>query len=653
MTIREYLSREARRITERARADCADVVRWRESRSERQRQFLEMLGLDDMPAADRRPPLNTRVTGVVERPAYRIEKLYYESLPQLYVTANLYLPTAPAMAGADGRYPGVLYVCGHADTQKVHYQSQPRRFAELGFACLVVETVQLGEVRGHHHGCYYEGGWHWYSRGYTPAGIEVWNGMRGLDLLANRPEVDPDRLGVTGMSGGGAITWDVAAADERIKVAAPVCGTATLASQVADRTIDGHCDCMWWINTYLWDLADVGALIAPRPLLIASADRDPIFTIAAIRDVHQQLLPLYTALGVEDRLHRVETPGGHSYHERSRTGIYSLFLKHLQGKEVAPEQVGDSGESPEGQETEETLRVFVNGPLPEDRTPTIQDSFIALPPAPQITDQASLEQARQQAKAKLLATTFRAFPTAPPDLDTQIEYEFRNGANAGCRFAYTSEAGWRLHGRFHLRADAALPAPVTLALRSPDEERNATESFLARLPVAGAKVLIEPRGTGDTAWGQDLQWHLRRAAAWTGRTVSSMRVWDTLRALAAVRSQPEVNGERVTLAACGEMAAAALYAALLDGHIDTLILQAPPATQNAPSRPDGRGEAIEMLGCLRITDLPQVAGLLCPAEIVLVAADPDTYLWAEDLYRHLGAGDRFRRLTAIGEWTQW
>src|SRR6185369_10210427 len=128
-----------------------------------------------LPPQDQRPPLHVQVTGVVERAKYRIEKLYYESLPQLYVTANLYLPKTDAASGFKPPFPGVLYVCGHADTQKVHYQAHPRRFAELGFACLIVETVQLGEVRGYHHGCYREGWFHWISRGYSPAAVELLN----------------------------------------------------------------------------------------------------------------------------------------------------------------------------------------------------------------------------------------------------------------------------------------------------------------------------------------------------------------------------------------------------------------------------------------------------------------------------------------------
>ncbi|HLK56369.1 MAG TPA: hypothetical protein VKU00_07380, partial [Chthonomonadaceae bacterium] len=131
MTIRDYLSREARRITDRALADFTDADAWKRLIPERRSQYREMMGLTALPPYEERPPLNVRVTGVVDRPNYRIEKLTYESLPQLYVTANLYVPKANHSQGAQPPYPGVLYVCGHSDTQKVHYQAHPRRFAEL------------------------------------------------------------------------------------------------------------------------------------------------------------------------------------------------------------------------------------------------------------------------------------------------------------------------------------------------------------------------------------------------------------------------------------------------------------------------------------------------------------------------------------------
>ena len=646
MTIRDYLSREARRISDNTLSGLTDAAAWRSQIPERRRQYMAMMGLDDaLPERGDRPPLNPRVTGTLEREGYRIEKLYYESLPKLYVTANLYVPT-----NVKDPAPGVIYVCGHSGTQKVNYQAHARRFAQLGFVTLIVETVQLGEVRGYHHGPYREGWFHWYSRGYTPAGIELLNGIRGLDLLEERPEVDPLRLGVTGISGGGATSWWLAAGDERIKCAAPVCGTATLASHIIDRTVDGHCDCMWWINTYLWDLADIGALIAPRPLMVASANRDAIFTIASIREVCERLRSLYGSLGALANIALVETPGPHSYHERSRTAIFSWFLRHLQQREVAPEDVGDIDDSEQTQESEDDLRVFVNGPLPDDRTLTIHDDFREVAGPPEVADRSALGRVRDDLVAALRARTFRPYLGRPADVDARVDFEFASGNSHGHRFGFTPEEGWRLHGRLTIGNDVEKPAPAVVSLWSPGDSRNDARSFVGRIRASWARVEVETRGTGETSWGPELQWHIRRAAAWTGRTIATMRVHDTLRALEAVREFPGVDEGRVALAARGEMAAVALYAALLDGNLSALILESPPATQNEGGNPDGAGPAIEMLNCLRFTDLPYIAGLLCPLPVVLVGERPETYDWARDLYARLGVPSKFVEVGDLREW---
>ncbi|HIE52197.1 MAG TPA: hypothetical protein EYP85_10595 [Armatimonadetes bacterium] len=645
MTIREYLCREARRITRRALRDLTDAATWERERPRRLAQYYEMMGLTEYLAQPERPPLNVRVVGRLERPGYRIERLYFESLPRLYVVANLYLPDP-----LDAPAPGVLYVCGHSETQKVHYQAHPRKFAQLGFVALIVETIQLGEVRGYHHGPYYEGWFHWYSRGYTPAGVELWNGIRALDLLQSRPEVEGTRLGVTGISGGGAMSWWLGAADERVKVVAPVCGTATFASHICERTLDGHCDCMFPLNTYRWDLIEVGALIAPRPLLIASSDRDAIFTIASIREVYTRLKRLYELLGAGENLRLVETPGPHSYHERSRRAIFAWFVRHLQGKEVSPEEVGDLDESPAAQEPAENLRVYVSDPPPDDRTTTIQDDFVSLASPPKIPDATALRAQREQLIAALREKTFGAFPSTPCDLEVQVEMELDTGGWRGCRFGFTSEEGWRLHGRLLLAQEAARPAPTVVMLRRPREPRLASENFLNGLDNCWARAIVEPRGTGETAWGPELDWHVRRAAALIGRTVASMRVYDALRALEAMAQLEGVDRNRLALAGEGEMAAVALYAALLSGQVQAVILGRPPATQNAPSSPDGTGPAIEMLNCLRYTDLPQVAGLLWPMELVFVGPRPETYRWAEELYARLGPPGAVRHVKRLDQW---
>lgn len=646
MHIREYLCREARMITDRSATWPKSREEWEKGQQRRRRQYLEMVSIDSIPPREERTPLNVQVTGTVERDRYTIEKLYYESLPRLYVTANLYLPK-----DLDGPAPGVLYVCGHSPTQKVHYQAHARRWAELGFVTLIVDTIQYGEIRGYHHGCYHEGWWHWYSRGYTPAGVELWNGLRGLDLLEDRPEVDGEKLGITGISGGGAMSWWLGAADERLKAVAPVCGTGTLHAHVYERSVDGHCDCMFFLNTYGWDLADLGALIAPRALLIGSADRDGIYSIASIRETYEKVKRVYETLGIGDKCALIATPGPHSYHRLSRTGIFSWFFKHLKGEDVPADQIDDIDTDPEAQEPEDVLRVFTGPPPADQRSSTIQDSFVRLAGAPRVRDADHLIQVRKRLVNALRRKTFAHFPSRPPKLNLTTVQEFAGGTSVGSLIDFTSEEGIVLRAKvFVPEAAQDGPAPAFVFLRSPDHERWEFEGFTGHLDPKYIRAAVDVRGVGATSWSPSLQQHLRRASAIIGRTIGSMRVWDALRALEAVRQLPGVDGERMALAAKREMCAVALYAALLDGNVNSLILADPPATQNAPSRPDGTGPAIEMLNCLRLTDLPYIAGLLWPTELVFFHSRPETYQWSEELYRELGEPGAVRHIQDIGEW---
>ena len=154
------------------------------------RELLEMLGLEPMPE---RTPLQAVVTGKVAREEFTVENLHFQSSPGLYVTGNLYLP-----AKREGRVPAVLYVCGHGPTKrdgvsygnKVTYQHHGIWFARNGYACLVIDTLQLGEIESIHHGLYRYDRWWWIPRGYTPAGVEAWNCLRALDYLQSRSEID-------------------------------------------------------------------------------------------------------------------------------------------------------------------------------------------------------------------------------------------------------------------------------------------------------------------------------------------------------------------------------------------------------------------------------------------------------------------------------
>ncbi|MFQ3649635.1 MAG: CocE/NonD family hydrolase, partial [Gemmataceae bacterium] len=279
----ESFRQRALALREKALAEVRDATEWTKRQLQRRREFLAMMGLDPLP---KRTPLQATITGTLDTPHYRVENLHFQSLPGLYVTANLYRPLK-----VEKPLPAILYLCGHGAQihdgisygNKVTYQHHGAWFAENGYVCLIVDTLQLGELQGLHHGTYRLGLWWWQSLGYTPAGIELWNALRAVDYLETRPEVDRTRIGVTGRSGGGATSWWAMAADERLRCAVPVAGLADLLAHVSEGSpgrlergvVGGHCDCMYFVNTQRWDFVQVMALCAPRPVLLGNSDADP------------------------------------------------------------------------------------------------------------------------------------------------------------------------------------------------------------------------------------------------------------------------------------------------------------------------------------------------------------------------------------------
>jgi len=627
--IRDYLSKVACQITNNALSDIHSKDDLENVREQRHKEFIEMMGIQDY-FYEERTDLNVQYTGTIQQDGYRIEKIYYESLPDLYVPAHLYIPD-----NIKTPKPAVLYVNGHSRTQNVGYQAYPAKLAKLGFICLIIENIQFGEVHGHHWGPYSKGWFNWYSRGYNPGGVELWNAIRGIDLLSSLPEVDMDNLGVTGISGGGSQSWYIAAADTRIKAVAPVCGASTLQDQVGKRTIDGHCDCMMPTNTYQIDFQDIGALISPRPLLIAQANRDGLNTIESVKKLYLDIKKIYNLYGMSENIRLIETPGGHSYHEISRKNIHAFFIKHLMNKDVTTDEAGDISLDENNLLSANELKVYLNGVPKNDRTTTIQDSFIKLSQPPQIYSKEEMFSHRDKVKNFLTNKTFGAFPSAETPFDSKIEFRSLDGAKFGWNIhSFVPEEGWRLKINFYWRQDTTQRKPLLIVLKNYDEERDKSQGFVSELETDWNIAYFEPRGIGETGWDPGLQWHIRRSAAWTGRTIASMQVYDLLRCIEYCRTLPEVDPLKIGIAAQNENVVVALYAALLDNKCEWLALKNPPATQDVSSQQDGKGYAIEMLNCLRVTDVYQLPALIYPTKVSLFGDIPKNYSWSEDLIRH-------------------
>src|SRR4051794_31320509 len=385
-----YFQAETQKIADASAAKLKDWNDFTAHGEEYRRQLREMLGLDPLPE---RTPLQPVVTGTLERDDFKVEKLYFQSRPHLYVTANLYLPKK-----ITGRLPAILYVCGHSPSKKdgisfgnkTKFQHHGAWFAQNGYVCLVIDSLQLGEIEGIHHGTYRENMWWWNARGYTPAGVETWNSIRAIDYLVSRPEVDPDRIGMTGRSGGGAYSWYVTALDDRIKAAVPVAGITNLHNHVVDGCVEGHCDCMYMINTYRWDYPQLAALAAPRPLLILNTDADSLFPLDGVSDVYQKVRRLYELDGKGEDIALQMAAGPHEDLQVLQLYALQWFDQHLKGENRRIESAAKDYFKPE------ELKVFDK--LPADQINTrIHETFvpIASSPAPPAT-QADWESQRNK-----------------------------------------------------------------------------------------------------------------------------------------------------------------------------------------------------------------------------------------------------------------
>jgi dienelactone hydrolase len=631
--IQTYLANVAAELHGSFADDFSSLDEWQASRPAYREQYLSMLGLSPLPE---RTPLQAAITGTLAGEGFVVDMLHYQSRPGLYVTANLY---RPAQDAEGERLPAVLYVCGHSgrgrNGNKTAFQSHGMWFARHGYVCLVVDTLQLGEIAAIHHGTYREERWWWHSRGYTPAGVECWNGVRGIDYLISRADVDPDRIAVTGISGGGAATFWVAAADERVAVAVPVSGMADLPSYVSNRVINGHCDCMFLHNTYEWPWTRIAALVAPRPLLFVNSDHDAIFPMDANERIVSQLERLYSLHGAGDQVDAVVSVGGHDYRQDIRQSVYRFINMHLKGdaRSVADSEV-DLVQETRGQPAVHPidparLRVFpTDADIPADELNTTIDQHfvpvaeVAVPTPDEFPAwQASL-------RDKLRDMVFRSFPEqiAPAwvlsqESETAMQVETETGIVVPLE-------------RIAVPANGEAPKRVLLVVQTDTDDRE--QRWLDAYRDPGDVIYrLRPRGIGETRWTQkNPPNYVARAHVLLGRTVDTGRVLDVI---AVARRLGKMHSELpVHVAGHGAAAVTAAYAALWASEIAGIDAHEPPVTH-------GDAAAPQFLNVLRVGDVPDLLGLLAPRPLVIDSRD-QRFDKVGELYKAAGGtGQLIRR----------
>jgi len=323
----QYLKKRNEKI-----ATLKTVEQWHKRQEEVHRTLLKIVG-----PFPKKTPLNAKIMEIVKKEGYRIEKLIYESMPNFYVTACLFIPN-----NLKGKAPAILNPIGHTDIafRHSHYQVVILNLVKKGFIVLAYDPIGQGErlqyfdpeigksrIGGPCEEHSYPG-CQCFISGSSMARYFTWDGIRGIDYLLTREEVDPERIGVTGLSGGGTLTSYISAFDDRVLAAAPA-GYITSLQRLLESIgpQDAEQNFYHGIANGL-DHADLLEVRAPKPALIIATTRD-FFSIQGTRETFKEVKGVYKIFEKEENLSMTEDDYTHGYTRKNREALYSFFQKFL------------------------------------------------------------------------------------------------------------------------------------------------------------------------------------------------------------------------------------------------------------------------------------------------------------------------------------
>ncbi len=358
--MQEYFVRRVRRI-ERANIERLANLKTKEDAQRYVKSVQERIRESFGPFPEK-TPLKARITGVVERDAYKIEKVVFESRPEFFVTANLYVPK-------DRKFPlpGVVGTCGHSSNGKAAgaYQSFAQGLALQGYVVLIYDPIGQGErlqypdehlhstvgvgVREHLYG-----GNQQYLVGEFFGAWRAWDGVRALDYLLTRDEVDPKHVGVTGNSGGGTMTTWLCGVERRWTMAAPSCFVTTFRRNLENELPADTEQCPPRALGLGLDHADFLAAMAPKPVIILGKEKD-YFDVRGVEEAYGRLKRLYKLLGAEDNIAMFIGPTYHGYSQENREAMYGWFNRAtgVSDRKTEPDLVMEKDETlwcaPQGQ----------------------------------------------------------------------------------------------------------------------------------------------------------------------------------------------------------------------------------------------------------------------------------------------------------------
>jgi cephalosporin-C deacetylase-like acetyl esterase len=593
-----------------------------------------------------RTPLNARVVGTLDRDGYRVEKVIFESQPKFYVTGNLYLPKS-----GKGPYPAVLFPLGHERGGKPNpdWQHVLVSLARRGYVAFTWDTLGQGE-RSQFWDTDLESsklGETGYTSEHTMIGAQcllagdsitrytIWDGIRALDYLLSRPEVDPTRVACTGNSGGGTHTAYLSALDDRIKVAAPSCFITSWRRLLESI---GPQDAEQCLPPFLKDGLDHGDFIyafAPKPFMMLTAIRD-FFSISGARETYAETSRVYAALGAPEKLQKFEADNTHGYSLPRRLAAYNWLSRWLKGaedhspeKEVIIEPDKELQCTPTGQvatslggETVFSLNIKRVEQLKPHRDPLTSPQAVAA------------NKVEMQREVRRLIS-FEPQSTA---LNVQPFGRIEADGFAIEKLIYESEPGIVIPAVLLIPKDDGSKKPAVVYVN--DKGKSADwghDGAIQQLVERGFVVLaLDVRGCGETHPPQNPDeandtyryfggYDNAMRAFLVGKTLVGMRAEDIWRGVDLLANRPEVDTARIYGFGVGGGALALLHEAVFDGRIKELTLDDMLVSYESVVTHRLHANMYESIvpGALKAYDLADLVAAVAPRPVWIVdAVDP-------------------------------
>ena len=584
-----------------------------------------------------RPPrtaLKPRIVGELDRDSYRVEKIIFESRPNLPVTANLYLPK-----GLRKPAPGVVGVCGHSAEGKggMTYQSFAQGLARKGYVVLIFDPFSQGERLQYPDG---KGGsivggctteHNFMGRQTILVGPyfgswRVWDGIRALDYLLTREEVDPARVGLTGNSGGGTMTTLILANEDRFAMAAPSCYiTSWQCDAENELPADSEQQPFWSLGLGM-EMNDLLMLQAPKPLIVLTQESD-YFDVRGAMDTYDKLKHLWKLLGAEDNVEFFTGPRVHGYWIENREAMYGFFNKHagVRAPKKEPELT---------LEAQEDLWCTKSGQVDELKPATVHD-FVREQSRQLATErgQVSGDELVRSAR-KLLNLPERDGPPWYRILRPTSGRQWPRTCAATYLVETECEHGGRcLHYKLEDEARASRPlpgsGPATLYLPDLSSDMELRDEPLAKQLAKSEKAFFacDYRGIGElipNSCGVKTFEHIYGCdyfyASYAEMFGQSYLAWRVHDVLCVLDLMAEYGYDRVHVAGVGRGALVGAFAALLDERVREVTLKRAPLSYSdmAETRMNQWTQSAMLPQVLRHFDLPDVYRALQAKKLKLI-----------------------------------